>query len=351
MKGYFISTNESTYGVIFAITALLLMTLVGMLEVPLNDFSYAQIASNNSSIAKVLTNNLTSNTTVLDTIEIPVSKGFVDGKIAYFISTDASNNQVISSVSNTTGFSVNYAPELANTSKSSTQQGYVFINGVKGEGPFGTQLSVASAIPGEEGYSPLFEINYVKWNSNSTNNRVLTSVDEILDAQNRGEVNITKSNIIINSPAVKMESNSSVNSNPNISKDFANVNITLSRGPCHGMCPVYSLEIDDNGGVIYRGYEYVKLTGEHTSSIPIPKVKELINKFYSSGFFELEDRYDQVRITDQPSAEISITIDGKTKSVYDYHGTFDSPKLEKLRNLENTIDEITNSSQWVGQTG
>ena len=166
---------------------------------------YAQTTGNNSSINKELPNNLTS-TPAEDSIDIPISKGFVDGKIAYFISTDASNNEVISSISNTTGFSVNYAPVLANTSNSSTQQGYVFINGVKGEGPFGTQLSVASAIPGEDGYSPLFEINYVKWNSNSTSNRVLTSVDEILAAQNSGELNITKSNIIINSPAVKMES-------------------------------------------------------------------------------------------------------------------------------------------------
>ncbi|HEX7180012.1 MAG TPA: hypothetical protein VF220_09830 [Nitrososphaeraceae archaeon] len=205
MRKYSVSSNEIVYRVSFVITALLLMTVVGMSGVFRYDFSYAQTTGNNSSINKELPNNLTS-TPAEDSIDIPISKGFVDGKIAYFISTDASNNEVILSISNTTGFSVNYAPVLANTSNSSTQQGYVFINGVKGEGPFGTQLSVASAIPGEDGYSPLFEINYVKWNSNSTSNRVLTSVDEILAAQNSGELNITKSNIIINSPAVKMES-------------------------------------------------------------------------------------------------------------------------------------------------
>lgn len=205
MRKYSVSSNEIMYTVSFVITALLLMSVVGMSGVFRYDFSYAQTTGNNSSINKELPNNLTS-TPAEDSIDVPISKGFVDGKIAYFISTDASNNEVISSISNTTGFSVNYAPVLANTSNSSTQQGYVFINGVKGEGPFGTQLSVASAIPGEDGYSPLFEINYVKWNSNSTSNRVLTSVDEILAAQNSGELNITKSNIIINSPAVKMES-------------------------------------------------------------------------------------------------------------------------------------------------
>ena len=150
---------------------------------------------------------------------------------------------------------------------------------------------------------------------------------------------------------IQIGSNSSINSITKISnRDLADVNITLSRGPCHGTCPVYYLEIDNNGSVIYRGYEHVKLTGEHTSSLPISKVQELVDKFYASGFFNLEDRYDKIRITDQPSAEISITINGKTKSVYDYHGTFDSPELEKLRVLENSIDEITNSSQWVGSS-
>ena len=148
-----------------------------------------------------------TNTTVgeLETVSIPVSKGFVDGKIAYFIATDASDSQIVSSVSNSTDFKVNYAPVLADTNESSRQQGYVFINGMKGEGPMGSQMSVASALPDDEGYSPLFEINYVKWDLNATKNmRVLKSVDEITAAEKNGELTITKSNIVINSPAITM---------------------------------------------------------------------------------------------------------------------------------------------------
>jgi hypothetical protein len=148
-----------------------------------------------------------TNTTVgeLETVSIPVSKGFVDGKIAYFIATDASDSQIVSSVSNSTDFKVNYAPVLADTNESSRQQGYVFINGMKGEGPMGSQMSVASALPEDEGYSPLFEINYVKWDLNATKNmRVLKSVDEITAAEKNGELTITKSNIVINSPAITM---------------------------------------------------------------------------------------------------------------------------------------------------
>jgi hypothetical protein len=160
--------------------------------------------NNNTNLGS---NNSTANTTAPSTITLPLSKGFIDGKVAYFIATDASSKQIVSSVSNTTNFKVNYAPSLANTSQSSRQQGYVFINGMKGEGPLGSQMSVASALPSDEGYSPLFEINYVKWNSNTTKDiRVLRSVNEIVADEKGGELTITKSNIVINSPAISMES-------------------------------------------------------------------------------------------------------------------------------------------------
>jgi len=160
--------------------------------------------NNNTNLGS---NNSTANTTAPSTITLPLSKGFIDGKVAYFIATDASSKQIVSSVSNTTSFKVNYAPSLANTPQSSRQQGYVFINGMKGEGALGSQMSVASALPSDEGYSPLFEINYVKWNSNATKDiRVLRSVNEIVAAEKGGELTITKSNIVINSPTISMES-------------------------------------------------------------------------------------------------------------------------------------------------
>ena len=146
----------------------------------------------------------TSANTTATSISIPVSKGYVDGNISYFISTDASEKNIVSSVSNSTKFDVNYAPSLADTPESSRQQGYVFTNGIQGNSPFEFQLPVASAAPDDKGYSPLFEINYAKWN-NESNAKVLKSAAEVLEAQNNGELTITKSNIVINSPFVQMK--------------------------------------------------------------------------------------------------------------------------------------------------
>ena len=195
------------------LVSIIMMTLaITGFGIDQNSSAQSQASDNATNITSNNTTNLGSNdssanTTAPTTITLPLSKGFVDGKVAYFIATDASSEQIVSSVSNTTSFKVNYAPSLADTPQSSRQQGYVFINGLKGEGPLGSQMSVASALPSDEGYSPLFEINYVKWNSNATKDiRILQSVDEIMAAEKGGELTITKSNIVINSPAISMDS-------------------------------------------------------------------------------------------------------------------------------------------------
>ena len=140
-------------------------------------------------------------------IDIPISKGYIDGNIAYFIATDASDKHAVSSITNNTGFPVNYAPLLNNISESIRGQGYVFLNGVQGEAPGGFQLPVANAVPGDKDYSPLWQTNFVKWNDNATA-RELKSVEEITTAHRNGELSITKTNIIVNSPAVKWQDGS-----------------------------------------------------------------------------------------------------------------------------------------------
>lgn len=130
--------------------------------------------------------------------------------------------------------------------------------------------------------------------------------------------------------------------------DLNTVNITMSRGQCFGTCPVYYLEIDGNGKITYKGFFYVNVTGERTTQISPQKVKELITAFDNADYFNLRDKYDEIRFTDLSTVETSISINGIYKSVYDYYGTFEVPELNKLRNLEKMIDNVTNSAQWVG---
>jgi hypothetical protein len=159
-----------------------------------------------SSSSTITTNNTINTKNKPNSISLFLAKGYVNGKIAFFIATDASDNQTTASITKNPGFKVNFAPALALSPESTRQQGYEFINGVRGEGSFGFQLPVASALPGDKNYTPLVQLNF--WNSNSSSTsstvtvRELKSFDEIMAAQKNGELTIAKTNIVINSPAV-----------------------------------------------------------------------------------------------------------------------------------------------------
>jgi hypothetical protein len=196
MKLIFRTTK--THGLLSAVFIITISMLGSQLSLhqALSQGQASNAASSNTN------NNTASAQSNPSSVSIPLSKGYVNGKMAYFIATDASDTQIAASITNTTGFKVNFAPSLALTPASGLQPGYVFVNGIKtSESPVGFQLGVATALPGEKGYSPLSQVNYVKWNANATP-RILKSVTEIMAAQKNRELSIAKTNIVINSPAV-----------------------------------------------------------------------------------------------------------------------------------------------------
>ncbi|OGO18690.1 MAG: hypothetical protein A2Z02_00150 [Chloroflexi bacterium RBG_16_48_7] len=121
--------------------------------------------------------------------------------------------------------------------------------------------------------------------------------------------------------------------------------ITLERTPCFGTCPVYSLKISGNGAVVYDGKDHVKLKGVQETTISAGAVNQLVLEFENTGYFSLNDSYTKFEITDMPSANTSITIGRKTKSIKHYYGDRSAPK--QLTELEKKIDDTVNSAQWI----
>jgi hypothetical protein len=140
-------------------------------------------------------------------IDIPLLKGYENGNEIYFIATDVSDEQIATSATNLTGFKVNYAPALAQAPETARAQAYAFTNGIEGDGPFGYQLPVTVGKPGDEGYSPLWQLNFVSWNDNTTA-RELKSVEEITAAEQSGELSINQTNIVANHPAIQWQNGS-----------------------------------------------------------------------------------------------------------------------------------------------
>ncbi len=175
----------------FAIIGSLLMIASPLLT---NKIVYAQ--SDQSSVLKLYAANIP--------IDIPLIKGYVNGKEMYVIATDASDKETADLITNKTGFKANVAPVLSKTPTDVLAQAYVFKNGINGDGLFGFQPPVLSAKPGDNGYNPLYQLNTVEW-INQENAQELKSVDEILAAENNGQLKIEKANVVVNKPAVKWD--------------------------------------------------------------------------------------------------------------------------------------------------
>ncbi|MDQ3983956.1 MAG: hypothetical protein M3222_02240, partial [Thermoproteota archaeon] len=67
-------------------------------------------------------------------IDIPLTKGYVNGNEVFYITTDVSDNRTAAHLTNITGFKVNYAPVLAQAPNASIANIYEFINGINGTG-------------------------------------------------------------------------------------------------------------------------------------------------------------------------------------------------------------------------
>jgi hypothetical protein len=87
---------------------------------------------------------------------------------------------------------------------------YVFTNGISGSGPYGGgpfmyQIDVFDSIPDQMGYSQFRIPHLITWNENSIP-RVLTSVNEIMEAESNAELTIQKTDNVVNVPMVVWKS-------------------------------------------------------------------------------------------------------------------------------------------------
>lgn len=137
---------------------------------------------------------------------IPLVRGLYDGKDVFYISTEASDSDVASTLTKFTNFPVTFAPALAKAPDSALAQIYVFKNGVTGSGVLGFQPNVVDSIPGDPKYSPLWKVNFVEW-KDPTKATVLGSDDEISDAQTKGLITVTPTSVIVNCPIIQWNGN------------------------------------------------------------------------------------------------------------------------------------------------
>jgi hypothetical protein len=136
-------------------------------------------------------------------VDIPLIKGYYNGEEVFFIHTEASDKDTADMLTKMVNFRTVHAPLLAKAPRSALADVYVFQNGIPGNGPFGFQLDVFDSTPGQTNdYSPWRMVKLVNWNEEITP-RELKSVQEIMDAQTNGELQVTETQTVVNMPMIK----------------------------------------------------------------------------------------------------------------------------------------------------
>jgi hypothetical protein len=148
-------------------------------------------------------------------------------------------------------------------------------------------------------------------------------------------------------PADQFRSNCRKNNaaNPRLPTNIRTLEIALRRTACFGYCPVYSVKIKGSGVVTYEGIGWVAKTGIHTAQISTVEVRRLAEQFISKGYFRFCGTYGAP--SDLPGAVVAIKWAGVRKTVIN-HGGFVGAIPAELFELEDAVDEVANSLQWVG---
>lgn len=126
----------------------------------------------------------------------------------------------------------------------------------------------------------------------------------------------------------------------------SNVAITLERTACHGVCPIYTLTILEDGTVIYKGENFVTVTGEQTFEIDPETVGAMVEAFADAGYFDWDAAYTTQTVSDLSTIITSVTRDGQTHRIERYVGDTSAPLA--LPFLEQWIDAMTQSQLWTG---
>lgn len=135
--------------------------------------------------------------------------------------------------------------------------------------------------------------------------------------------------------------------------DPRTIAIALERTACFGRCPIYRVDIDDTGLVLYQGTAFVAHAGADSARVTPERVVELVEAADRLGYFDLADSYRMddptcpEYFTDAPSIILSVSAHGRTKRVEVDQGCVGFPSA--VPELAQLIDEAAGVHRWIGE--
>jgi ankyrin repeat protein len=124
----------------------------------------------------------------------------------------------------------------------------------------------------------------------------------------------------------------------------SDIEITLERTGCYGSCPGYKVTLSRKG-IVFEGRGYTVAEGTHTAPLEMDAIRSLAQRIIAADFYSFKDEY-RAGVTDSPTYELSVSIDGRQKHVEDYVGQWvGMPAV--VHDLEDAVDEVAHSDRWI----
>lgn len=138
--------------------------------------------------------------------------------------------------------------------------------------------------------------------------------------------------------------------------EVKNFILRMERTACLGNCPVFKLEILQNGNLSFeklafsdKDLSYTKSSGKIKKTLDKEKINRLITEIVAADFFSLSTEVDESGncATDHSTIILSVQLNEKSREIKHDLGCVGTADLKKLENLENKINEIVETNKLL----
>jgi hypothetical protein len=100
---------------------------------------------------------------------------------------------------------------------------------------------------------------------------------------------------------------------------------TMQRTACFGDCPVYQTALYADGTVVFVGLQHVQDVGVHIFEVEPASITSIVQRADSLGYFNWQDSYETMAMTDQATVITSIRSEDQYKRIVRYGGDPNAP--------------------------
>lgn len=116
---------------------------------------------------------------------------------------------------------------------------------------------------------------------------------------------------------------------------------SMRKTPCFGRCPVYTLNIFDNGRVEFRGGMNTDKQGVYSKTLPIDSFNRITQAIITTDLWQYEDFYN----SDLPDLPKTIITHYRADSSKAISGDHLRPKA--ILQLEKMLKNVASSGEWT----